>query len=154
MKAEWVNPFIDATMSVFTTMVSMDPVKGEVYLKKDDTSTFDVSGIIGIAGEATGSIVISMPADLALDVVANFLGERKDTLDSDVTDAIGELTNMIAGNAKKAFTEMGMKFKISIPSVVTGHQHKLSRPANVPCIGVSFTMSGKRFVIEVALKQG
>ncbi|ADR18220.1 chemotaxis protein CheX [Calditerrivibrio nitroreducens] len=153
MKAEYINPFIESTLSVFKTMIGIEPKKNNIYIKQGDEPSFDISGVIGLAGQATGSVVISMPEDLALEVVSKFLGENKSTVDDDVIDAVGEFINMIAGSTKKVFSEKGLKFKISIPNVIVGKGHKINRPSNVPCLGVKFDVGNKFFVVEVALKE-
>lgn len=153
MKAEYINPFIESTLSVFKTMVGIEPKKDNVYIKKEEEPSFDISGVIGLAGQAIGSVVISLPEDLALNIVSKFLGEEKTKVDDDVVDAVGEFINMIAGSTKKVFSEKGLKFKISIPNVIVGKGHKINRPSNVPCIGVKFNVGNKSFVVEVALKE-
>jgi len=153
MKAEYINPFIESTLSVFNTMIGMEPKKGELYLKKDDEPSFDISGVIGLAGQAVGSVVISLPEKLALKIVSKFLGEEKKQVDDDVVDAVGELINMVAGSTKKVFSEKGLRFKISIPNVIVGKGHKIKRPSNVPCLGVFFYVDDERFTVEVALKE-
>jgi len=153
MKAEYINPFIESTLSVFKTMIGIEPKKNNIYIKQGDEPSFDISGVIGLAGQATGSVVISLPEDLALEVVSKFLGEEKKNVDDDVVDAVGEFINMIAGSTKKVFSEKGLKFKISIPNVIVGKGHKINRPSNVPCLGVKFDVADKFFVVEVALKE-
>ncbi len=153
MKAEYINLFIESTLSVFKTMIGIEPKKNNIYIKQGDEPSFDISGVIGLAGQATGSVVISLPEDLALEVVSKFLGEEKKTVDDDVVDAVGEFINMIAGSTKKVFSEKGLKFKISIPNVIVGKGHKINRPSNVPCLGVKFDVGSKFFVVEVALKE-
>jgi chemotaxis protein CheX len=153
MKAEYINPFIESTLSVFKTMIGIEPKKDNLYIKKEDEPSFDISGVIGLAGQAVGSVVISMPEDLALEVVSKFLGEEKTTVDDDVIDAVGEIINMVTGSTKKVFSEKGLRFKISIPNVIVGKGHKINRPSSVPCLGVKFNIGDKFFVVEVALKE-
>jgi chemotaxis protein CheX len=153
MKAEYVNPFIESTLAVFNTMVGIEPIKDNLYIKKGDESSYDVSGVIGIAGQASGSVVISMPKELTLEIVSKFIGEEKKEIDDEVIDAVGELINMIAGSAKKSFSEKGLRFKISIPNVIVGQGHKIKKPSGVPCLGVKFKVKDTEFVIEVVLKE-
>ncbi len=153
MKAEYINPFIESTLAVFNTMVGLNPVKDNLYIKKGDESSYDVSGVIGIAGQASGSVVISMPKNLALEIVTKFMGEEKTEIDEEVIDAVGELINMIAGSSKKVFSEKGLRFKISIPNVIVGHGHKIKKPSGIPCLGVKFKVKDTEFVIEVVLKE-
>lgn len=154
MKAEHINPFITSTSEVFRTMLSIDPVRGQLYVKTGEKLPYDISGIIGLAGEATGFVIISMTESLALKVVEKFIGEKKDKIDEDVMDAIGEILNMIAGGAKQIFSRTGTKFKISIPNVVAGKDHVVGKQKNVQCLGMTFKVGDETFVIEVALKDG
>ncbi len=153
MKAEMINPFISATLNVLSTMAGIEAKKGEVYIKQDDKISYDISGVIGIAGKMSGFVVVSFPEKLALDIVAGFLGEEpKKNISRDVVDAIGEFVNMIAGGSKRVFAEQGFKYNIGIPNVITGKNHTINRPSNVVCIGVKFLVGDQEFVIEVALK--
>lgn len=154
MKAEYINPFITSTSEVFKTMVGIDPSRGQLYVKSDEKLPYDISGIIGLAGQASGFVVISMTERLALKVVENFLGEKKETMDDDVMDAIGEILNMIAGGAKQVFSKNGIRFKISIPNVVAGKNHVVGKQKNVHCIGMTFSVGDDTFVIEVSLNEG
>jgi len=154
MKAEYINPFITSTSEVFKTMVGIEPARGELYIKSEDSLRYDISGVIGLAGQASGFVVISMTEELAFKVLENFLGEAKTEMDDDVMDAIGEILNMIAGGAKQIFSKQGIRFKISIPNVVVGKDHKIGKQRNVKCIGMTFIVGDDTFVIEVAMTEG
>lgn len=154
MKAEHINPFITATSEVFKTMLSIEPVRGQLYVKSSEKLPYDISGIIGLAGEATGFVIISMTETLALKVVEKFIGEKKTAVDEDVMDAVGEILNMIAGGAKQIFSRTGTRFKISIPNVVAGKDHIVGKQKNVQCLGMTFKVDTEVFVIEVALRDG
>jgi len=153
MKAEYVNPFITATSEVFKTMVGIEPERGSLYIKSDEKLPYDISGVIGLAGQASGFVVISMTERLAFKILENFLGEKKTEMDEDVMDAIGEILNMIAGGAKQVFSKKGIRFKISIPNVVVGKNHMVGKQKNVQCIGMTFKVGDDTFVIEVAMEQ-
>ena len=103
MKVEFINPFIESTFAVFKAMLNLEPKKDKLYIKENSNPTYDVSGIIGLVGDVSGSVVISFPEDLVLLMVENFVGEKKETVDDDVVDAVGELVNIIAGNAKSIY---------------------------------------------------
>jgi chemotaxis protein CheX len=153
MKAEYINPFIESAFTVFTTMINLEPVKENLYLKDDNKTTYDISGIIGIAGDLAGSVVVSLPEDLALKIVSNFLGEEKKALDHEVIDGVGEILNMIAGGAKKIFSDRHkIRFKISVPSVIVGKNHSINRPSDLKFVGINFSVDKKIFSIEVSIK--
>jgi chemotaxis protein CheX len=153
VKVEYINAFIESTVNALKTMAMISPKREEIKVKKEgETATYDISGLIGIAGNAIGSVVLSFPEETAINVVSNFVGEKLTAVNRDVLDAIGELTNIVAGGAKKIFSERGHHFKISIPNVVHGKDHKINRPKDVPCISVSFSSDAGPFAVEVSLK--
>ncbi len=153
MKADTINPFVTATINMLSTMAGIEAKKGTIYIKQDDVMVHDVSGVIGIAGKMSGFVALSFPESLALKIVSGFIGEEKTEMSRDVIDAVGEFTNMIAGSAKRVFAEQGQKYEIGIPNVITGKNHIINRPSNIVCVGVTFSVDGEMFVVEVALKE-
>jgi chemotaxis protein CheX len=125
---EYIQVFIDVTASVFKEFLQLD-VKTEriFFMKKDDLHDWDISGIIGITGEASGAVAISMKTETALKITGLLTGEAHTDIDDAVKDAIGELVNIIAGNVKKYLEEM-FKLVISLPSIVSGKDHKVVWP--------------------------
>lgn len=150
---EHINPFIQATIDALSMMAEIQAEKSELSVKEDDAATYDISGIIGLAGEVIGSVVLSFPRATACKVVSKFLDTKKVTLDSEAQDAVGELTNIIAGGAKRDLSARGFGFKIGIPNIVVGQGHTVVRPKNVPVICVHFRSPEGQFVLEVCLKK-
>ncbi len=149
-KVEHINPFLKATVEAFSTMIGMSPTPGKPYLKRGSGISYDVSGVIGLSGDAKGSIVISFPRVTALKVVSAFLGEKIISLNDDVTDAVGELANIIAGSAKKNLNDFNIN--ISLPTVVLGENHNIFEPKDVLCMIIPFTCEAGNFDVAVNLK--
>ncbi len=149
VKVEHINPFIKATIESFSTMIGIEVKPAKIRLKDDANTTHDISGIIGLSGGARGAIALSFPRDCALDVVSKFIGEEITELNEDVTDAIGELSNIIAGYAKKDLTEFSIQ--ISLPSVITGEGHKVSDAKDVKAMIIPFVYDKYTFDLGVAL---
>ncbi len=153
LNADYINPFIEATVNTFQTMCSLTPVREKVFLKGDGEETYGVSGIIGLGGEATGAVVLNLPEALAIGVVGKFVGEEFTTITSSVVDGVGELTNIIAGDAKNRLIQKGYKFEIGLPRIVTGRNYITAQNKSVPCLVVTFTCDIGRFCLEVSLKK-
>ncbi len=149
MDVRYINPFLNAVQNVFETMINVPYSLGKPSLKKDFNSSHEVSGIIGISGEVTGCVVVSFPETIALQLASELLGETFTKVDADCTDAIGEIANMIAGDAKKDFPEGDTT--ISVPSVVIG-LHKIAFPKGVPIISIPCQTDKGSFTIDVAIK--
>src|SRR3954466_13194080 len=110
-----VAPFLNSVRSVFGTMANVEVTIDRPYVKTDDTTTFDVSGIIGFSGAVVGSVTLSFGADAARKLVAAFAGAALDPASPDFADAVGELANMVAGSAK---TSLGPGASITVPTVI------------------------------------
>ncbi len=152
MRAEILNPFIAATVDVLTTMAGIDPRRGSPSVKTENGASFDVSGLVGLSGQVKGFVVLSFRESAVLHVVSGFLGEPVGEVNEHVRDAVGELTNMVAGGAKRALADAGYELKISVPSVVVGANHTITRPSGVPCFEIPFETDAGPFSVELCLK--
>jgi chemotaxis protein CheX len=149
MDAKYINPFVVAAKKVFETMINVPFSLGRPSLKNDKEVPHEISGIIGLSGNVSGCVVISLSREVAFELVSALIGEKVTALDDDCTDAIGEIANMIAGNAKTDFPSGNNA--ISVPSVVVG-KHKVSYPSGLPIISIPCRTEKGDMIIEVALK--
>ena len=153
MDVKLINPFINATINVLETMAFVTVEAGKPYLKKDNVAVGDVSGIIGLTGVANGTIAVTFEEKCILTIVSNMFGEAMTSLNEEIADAVGELTNMISGQARRELEEMGKIFKAAIPSVITGHNHSIRHYTNGPKIAIPFHTDGGDFTIEVCFER-
>ena len=152
MKAEYINPFIEAVCNMMETMMGVTPERQGIAIKEDALTTGDISGIIGFADQSiTGAVALSFPTETALTIYELMMDETAQGLTSDVQDTVGELANIVAGGAKKAFADLGHQFHISIPSVIIGSNHAIFHKIGTPVV-VSFLVKGKPFCMEISLK--
>jgi chemotaxis protein CheX len=150
MDVRFINPFVQSVKRVFETMVHVKMTVGRPYLKPDSPTAADVSGIIGFSGDAAGAVVISFPKDVACKAASNFAGIDIDEKHADFADAIGELANMVAGNARKEFTDLNIR--ISLPSVVIGEQFLVSNSKTTPRIIIPCKCELGEINVEVAME--
>jgi len=151
MDQSFITPFIHSIQNVFTTMLQLPVEIGEPSLKRDRTATHDVSGIIGVSGGMQGTIVLSMPKQTARRVVTLFTGMEIEPESPDFADAIGELVNMISGNAKAEYQRKDVS--ISCPSVVLGEGHVIATQSGTPCVKIPCNTDCGEVVMEVALRE-
>ena len=151
MDVQMINPFIEATMKVLETMASTKAKAQKAYVKKDKKATGDVSGIIGITGEAMGTISVSFSASSILAIVSKMFGEEMSEINDDIGDAVGELTNMISGQARQQLEAEGRLLKAAIPTVIMGKNHSISHITDGPIIAIPFETDNGSFAIEICL---
>ncbi|NOZ83232.1 MAG: chemotaxis protein CheX [Epsilonproteobacteria bacterium] len=148
-----INPFISGTKEVFEVMAGIPVKRKSLSLKKDYKMFGEISGIMGLTGEAVGSIIISFPKKLADNVVSKFLGiENVESInEDDIRDGVGEILNMIAGKAKTLLASTEYYFKLSIPTVIIGQNYEISHSKDTPCMVVIFEATNLQFVLQVSL---
>lgn len=82
---------------------------------QDDATV--VSATVTVSGAWEGVISLQVPADLARTIASLMLGGLPEVDDADVSDAIGELVNMVGGNVKSL---MPGPSTLSLPVVAHG----------------------------------
>jgi chemotaxis protein CheX len=153
MDVRFINPFLEGTINVLKTMAKVEPRAGKPYLKKPNTAASgDISGIIGMTGQAVGSLALSFSEKSIIRIVNNMLGENFTEVNADIRDAVGEITNMISGDARKRLEAGGLTITAAIPTVVSGKGHQITHIINGPSLIIPFEINEGTFVVDVCLE--
>lgn len=150
MQVEYINPFIAALKNTFRTMLSCEARRGKVAVKQDSRAAHEISGVIGLSGRAVGTVVVSFSTQVALKAASTMLMMETTEVDDEVVDAVGELTNMVAGAAKAELEEYNLA--VSLPNVITGPAHEVHFPSEVTPIAIAFDTDWGPVSLEVGLK--
>jgi chemotaxis protein CheX len=153
MDVRYINPFIESTIHVIKTMASVDVRFGKPYLKKDQVAKGDVSGVIGLIGDVKGSISVSFGEECILPIVSRMFGETFTDLNDEVKDAVGEISNMISGQARQKLELIGRNLKAAIPIVIMGKSHTISHITKDKIIAIPFMTDNGTFTIEVSFEE-
>jgi chemotaxis protein CheX len=151
---KYIQPFVDVTKNVFKEFIGAELEVGRPYFSRTETvNDWDISAIIGLAGEASGAVVISMKTGLAEKLTDTLTGQSHDSIDDEVVDAIGEIVNIIAGNAKKGLEE-AFRLVISLPTIERGPGHQNTWPTEkTRIICIPFTICNTEvFTLSVAIE--
>ncbi len=151
MKAKYVNPFLNASVGLFKDFLNFKLTYKQPYINNDPQNLHEVSAIIGLAGETTGAVVLSFTRETAIKIVSAFSGSTFNALSKDVIDGVGELVNIVAGNAKKGLEEV--RIEISLPGVIVGKDYKINWPKGVPVITIPFSSEVGDFSVNVSMKE-
>ncbi len=149
-----INPFLSAAVNLFESMFSITATPGVPYvLIEENNHRWEISGILGITGDYQGLVGFRLPrllADKMLQksgILTKTEQERLETL----YGMIGELTNIIAGNASSAIEHATID--ISPPIVIMGQNHQIAWPKTMPVIGIPFSTPNGPFEVEVCFKK-
>jgi chemotaxis protein CheX len=150
MNLDYINPFVLSTHNVFETMLQCELTRGQLSLSDRFQSQHEVSGIIGLSGEkGSGTVVLSLARMVAVKSTGVLLGLEKDTVDEDVIDAIGELTNMVAGAAKSQLEFLQMS--LSLPMVIMGKNIMVGFDKEIRPLVVPFDCKWGELSLEIGM---
>lgn len=151
MSIKYIEPFVEATINVFRDFFGEAPVAQKPFLlKREEEQGFELSGIIGIGGDSKGVVVVSLPEALAAKLTGKLTGQAVTGVTDDVMDTVGEIVNIVAGNAKKGLEQY--RLLISLPSIVRGHSHQVAWPSGIPIVGIPFSLKDGQFFLAVGLE--
>lgn len=152
MDVRYINPFLEGTLEVLQTMAFIEPRPGKPYMKTGNNAQGDITGIIGLTGKVKGSLALTFSEKCILKIVSNMLGEDKTKIDPEIKDAVGEITNMVSGVARKKLETLGLLVFAAIPTVVAGKDHSISHVLGGPSLIIPFETDAGNFVVDVCMK--
>ena len=155
INAKFVNPFIDAGINVVKQIAGIDVRRGHLSYKGKPEPSYGVSIIIGVYGYLTGQVVYSMKTEVADKLVDKMLGGSKSPQERKIlfVDTIGELANMITGNATGILSaKKDLELKITTPAIATGDNINISLVAQPTLVLGLYTQYGP-IEISVALEE-
>jgi chemotaxis protein CheX len=153
MDVKFINPFMAATVHVLDTLAHVKTQPGKPYLKKDKIARGDVTGCIGLTGKVRGTVSVSFTEKCILGFVSSMFAEQFNELNEEIRDAVGEISNVISGQARRQLEEDGLSLSAAIPTVVMGKNHSLSHFTTYPVIALPFTTDMGDFTIEVSFEE-
>jgi len=124
----------EATKTLFETMIIMDLKYDDASLVDETQIRTDVIGMVSFTGKYHGVIALFCSKQFALKVASNMLMTEMTGFTSEVKDAIGEVSNMIAGNVKTKLTAQYGDMHLSIPIVIAGEGLSITAVDNHPIV--------------------
>ncbi len=118
MKLEYIGPFVSSTMGVLKNVFQSDVGQGDVSLLRGHELAGDVSVVIGLYDHSGESIILNMDSATALKICTAMNGFACGSTDLLGADTLGELANMIAGNAVSALCDQGFVFSVQPPVTI------------------------------------
>ena len=145
---EVARPFVKATLEILETMAGISASAGKPYIKKDNVATGDVSAIVGVTGDKTGTISVSFSRACAIALVKGMLGDDIQDVLQDTQDAVGEVTNMVSGQARAGLKALGLTLQGSTPTVIVGNAHIIRHISSSPVVAIPFNSPHGEFTVE------
>ena len=107
--------FVDSVRNYFKVTTAQEPQITSAFLATGDVEGLDFNGIVTFSGQYNGHVIVSMPPKLLRELL--LLQHETDLSDGNLLDAVGEIANTLAGNARKV---LGNGLDISVPVKLQG----------------------------------
>ena len=139
----------ETTEEIFNCMIFIDVAAQPPLESGKQVLECHVSAMIGLTGDLTAMLGIHCPENVGLAIGGAMLGMELEEIDADVKDALGEISNMLAGGIKERISSEHINLELAIPTAVAGKSYTISAPKGSQRVVVPFTVDQGQFFVEI-----
>jgi chemotaxis protein CheX len=151
MRAEIINPFLQAASEVLESELGMAPQRGAIGLQRSAYTSDEVTAVVAVTGEVAGMVMFAMAASTARGMVSKMMGQDFEELDPLAQSGIAELGNVITGRAACLLSEAGFNSDLAPPMLIVGRGSMIST-LDVQRLVIPMETEFGSIEIQVALK--
>ncbi len=121
MKAEYINPFLQAANLVFRDLLNERLILGKTQISHQfcPSDTHDLGIYISFDGSIQGKVIYALSEFTAKKIFEKLIGNYNEELfQQEHKDVLGELANMITGNAMNIFLNKNQFIEVSVPEII------------------------------------
>ena len=116
-----------------------------------EETTLEFTAMVGLAGQLCGVLSVRCQQKAAALMTSKMLGVDLDKVGPELSDALGEVCNMVAGNFKNKSAGLAEGCMLSPPTVITGSNYTLHSLADSPTLEVRLLFEGMPMVISLQI---
>jgi len=121
MKAEYANVFVESAVHVFQQELGIHMTRQSLQRKQAPVPSLPVSIVLGVTGSVRGQVVYAMDRSFAKDIAHAMMPNKLPrVLDGLINSAVGEIANMVTGQASIAIAGQDRLIHVTPPAVFTG----------------------------------
>jgi chemotaxis protein CheX len=118
MRQEFVNPFLAPAQKVWQTEFKLDLKIKSAQAVFYQYTTEDITAIIGVSGKLAGNVLYGFGEKSSLSICERMIGPGVNPHDPLALSALGEIANIITGNAATQLAASGYDCDIAPPVIV------------------------------------
>ncbi|MEJ2154964.1 MAG: flagellar motor switch protein FliN [Desulfobacteraceae bacterium] len=145
---------INSVIDVYYTMLSME-IESIQEVPPDFREDKRTVGTVSFAGDVHGMFNIQVNDSFARTMAAAMLGMEEDEIESEeeVFDVIREMSNIIGGNLKSAFVDVGLSCVLSTPAITNGFDFRVEALNIIKTERLLFNCNGHTIIIDAGIKK-
>ncbi len=110
-------------------------------------------GAISLVGDVGWSLMLALPPETAVMLALKFCGFEIEYDSDDMSDVVGELVNVLAGDVLARLEAAGVNANMSLPTVTRGADMKMSLPEVAYLVNARFTSEEGEFWLTVGVAE-
>jgi chemotaxis protein CheX len=118
-----------------------------------ERTSLDITAMVGLTGQLCGMLSVACDRKAAALMTSKMLGVELEKVGPEVSDALGEVCNMVAGNFKNKIAGLAGGCMLSPPTVVSGGDYSLHSMADAPALEVKMLFEGLPMVIALQINR-
>ena len=136
LRRDLLEPFIAATSAALGEMAGIEVIARAVHRHSASPGVGDISVAVELTSGTSRLLVLRFPERTAAAIAGRVLAGAVQTLDQSlIRDCVGEVANVIAGQAKALLAGGRHRFDFSIPRVVAADQWR--PPQGLDCLAIA-----------------
>lgn len=149
----FVQNMIAITVETFSMMLNSKIRHERVERRYEYVMPGEITAMINLAGREERMLALNTSLKGARGMAIAFLqGMVEDPDQAMISDSVGEMVNIIAGQLKAVFSGTALAFDIGMPSVVVGTSHEIRHRAEMPCQAAHFTSDFGPFFVQLCTR--
>jgi len=146
-----LEPFVTAVYTALREMAGVEAAVQAVSQKTLDHALGDIAAVIHLKTVSDGFLVLSFPQPTAAVLAGRILAGVTQEVDENlIRDCVGEIANVVAGQAKALLAAAPVQFVFSLPQTVVSAQQFRPRPG-LDALVVEFSTDQGEFALQLFL---
>ena len=142
MRAEIINPFLQAASEVLESELGSPPQRGAIGLQRSAYTSDEVTAVVAVTGEVAGMVLFAMTESTARAMVSKMMGQDFPELDALAQSGIAEIGLL---------SEAGFASDLAPPMLIVGRGSMIST-LDVQRLVIPMETEFGQIEIQVALK--
>ncbi len=151
LKVEYINPFIVSARTLFGSMAKLDILLERPWIRGPREAVsrmFELAVCVELSGHTHGAVCVYLSRPVACALASALTGAPYTTITEECRDALGEVGNMLVGQAKSKLP--GGLCLMSLPRIIDAGE--MTFPPSMPVINIPIDTPAGRFIIAVGCR--
>jgi len=144
---DWLPLMEVAAREVFELMLGCKLTMPET----PSEANLNITSMVGLAGKLCGVLSVRCDGKSARLIASRMLGVDVSKVGAEVSDAMGEIANLVAGNFKNKIPGLGDGCMLSPPTVITGSDYDMRSLADSTAIDLNLLFEGQPIGISLQI---